>query len=158
MQRSAFVTIAAVLLVAVARPADASERFRSNLKGNVANQVIAGFPSSVVTWDAARGHVSISRIGDGLALVVVVTKRLIIPALGFNPSPDLLARIVCHDATGVPAEAARSRAVPFPQSGDAVLVDIVSLPDDCFAPIMLLTGSIDPQGEQPGKFFAVSGF
>ena len=46
--------------------------------------------------------------------------------------------------------------MPFPESGDATLRDVVSLPDECFAPIVFLTGSVDPQGESPGKFFAVA--
>ncbi|HXV36225.1 MAG TPA: hypothetical protein VEC18_03700 [Myxococcota bacterium] len=70
----------------------------------------------------------------------------------------MLARIVCHDEAGIPAESARTRAVPFPQSGDGRLVDVVSIERECFAPIVLLTGSVDPQGESPGKFFAVTGF
>ena len=148
----------AVLVGMLSPSAEASDLFTSPLRGNIANQVIAGFPSSVVTWDIARGSVSIVPLGGDLFAVKVRTKALIIPALGFNPSPDLLARIVCHDEAGTPSEAARTRAVPFPQSGDAKLIDVVSLADNCFAPIVLLTGSLDPQGESPGKFFAVTGF
>ncbi len=160
MRRSVLALAGAALLAGMASPraSEASELFTSTLRGNIANQVIAGFPSSVVTWDIRRGRASIFPFGSDLAAVVVRTRGLIIPALGFNPSPDLLARIVCHDAAGTPSEAARTSAVPFPQSGDATLVDVVSLPDDCFAPIVLLTGSVDPQGESPGKFFAVTGF
>ncbi len=150
----------AALFVGIASPraSQASELFTSSLRGNIANQVIAGFSSSVVTWDIERGRASIFPFGSDHAVVVVRTRGLIIPALGFNPSPDLLARVVCHDATGTPSEAARTRAVPFPRSGDASLLDVVSIPDECFAPIVLLTGSVDPQGESPGKFFAVTGF
>ncbi len=160
MRRSVLALAGAVILVGIASPraSVASERFTSTLRGNIANQVIAGFPSSVVTWDIQRGRASIFPFGSDLAVVVVRTSGLIIPALGFNPSPDLLARVVCHDAAGRPSEAARTRIVPFPQSGDATLVDVVSLPGDCFAPIVFLTGSVDPQGQSPGKFFAVTGF
>jgi hypothetical protein len=157
--KSVLVVGAAVLAALVGPPvAAAGESFASALRGNVANQVIAGFPSSVVTWTIERGRVAIHRRGGGEAVVVVRTEGLIIPELGFNPSADLRARIICHDSAGTPSEAARTRAVPFPESGDARLVDTVALPEDCFAPVVLLTGSIDPQGEQPGKFFAVSGF
>jgi hypothetical protein len=149
---------AALLGIASPRASQASELFTSSLRGNVANQVIAGFASSVVTWDLKRGRASIFPFGSDHAVVVVRTKGLIIPAFGFNPSPDLLARVVCHDAAGTPAEAARTRTVPFPRSGDATLIDVVELPGDCFAPIVLLTGSVDPQGESPGKFFGMSGF
>jgi hypothetical protein len=150
----------ATLLVAGADPREAAAdpAYAAGLRGNVADQVIAGFPSSVATWSIERGRVTLQRLRSGMALIVVRAKGLIIPDLGFNPSPDLLARVVCHDAAGVPSEAARTRAVPFPEDGDARLSDTVSLPTECFAPIVLLTGSIDPQGESPGKFFAVSGF
>ncbi len=149
---------AALLGIASPRASEASDLFTSSLRGNVANQVIAGFASSLATWDLERGRASIFPFGSDHAVVVVRTKRLIIPALGFNPSPDLLARIVCHDAAGIPSEAARTSAVPFPPSGNATLIEVVTLPGDCFAPIVLLTGSVDPQGASPGKFFAVSGF
>jgi hypothetical protein len=151
-------TGAALLGAAAPRTSEASELFTSSLRGNVASQAIAGFQSSRATWDLERGRASIFPFGNDHAVVVVRTKGLIIPALGFNPSPDLLARIVCHDAAGTPAEAARTRTVPFPPSGNATLLEVVELPGDCFAPIVLLTGSVDPEGESPGKFFAVSGF
>jgi hypothetical protein len=148
--------VGVTLLLGIATPPAAQAHFSSSLEGNVANQVIAGFPSSVATWTIDRGSVVMFRLRNGVATILITTKRLIIPELGFNPSPDLLARIVCHDSAGVASEGGRTRAVPFPQSGDAKLFDTVSLPDECFAPIVLLTGSIDPQGESPGKFFAVS--
>jgi hypothetical protein len=151
-------SLACGLLAAGAQPAAAEPLFSAPLRGNVANQSIAGFPSSRVSWDLERGRVSLFRFGAGQAVLVVHTRGLIIPAFGFNPSPDLLARLVCHDAAGTPSEAARSRAVPFAEDGDALLIDLLSLPADCFAPIVLLTGSRDPDGNQPGNWFAVSGF
>jgi hypothetical protein len=119
--------------------------------GNIATQEIAGFSSSVVTW--TRHDPSAEAIGRRHD-----PRTTSSPDPRFNPVADLLARIVCHDSAGVASEAARTRTVSFPESGDARLVDAVSLPEDCFAPIVLLTGSLDPQGESPGKFFAVSGF
>ena len=154
----AVVSVSYFLGITAPPAAEAGQFFASTLKGNVANQVISGFPSSVVTWTIERGHVTIDPRNDGVARVVIRTNGLIIPSLGFNPSPDLLARIVCHDSAGVASEAARTRTVPFPPNGDAKFADTVSLPEECFAPIVLLTGSVDPQGESPGKFFAVSGF
>ena len=151
-------TLALGLLAVGAPAANAEPIFSAPLRGNVANQSIVGFPSSRATWDIERGHVSLFRFGEGRAVVVVRTQGLIIPAIGLNPSPDLLARLVCHDDTGSPSEAARTRTVRFPESGDATLIDVVPVPDDCFAPIVLLTGSRDPDGNQPGNWFAVSGF
>lgn len=160
MHRSILPLVGAALLLGVAnpRPSEASEFFASSLRGNVANQVISGFPSSRATWDLTRGSVTVVPFGSELGVIAVRTRGLIIPAIGFNPSPDLLARLVCHDAAGAPFEAARTRTVPFPRSGDATLIDVLPLPDDCFAPIVLLTGSSDPEGNQPGNFFGVSGF
>jgi hypothetical protein len=158
--KSVFALVSVSFLLGITAPsaAEAGQSFKSTLQGNVANQVIAGFPSSVVTWTIERGDVTIGPRKDGVARVMIRTEGLIIPFLGFNPSPDLLARIVCHDSAGVAFEAARTRTVPFPPTGDAEFADHVSLPEQCFAPIALLTGSVDPQGESPGKFFAVSGF
>lgn len=138
--------------------AAAAEIFSASLRGNRANQVIAGFPASTVDWGIARGQVSLVSFASGRALLVLRAKGLIIPAIGFNPSPDILARVVCHDAAGTPFEAARTEAAPFEPDGDAVLVAKLALPDPCFAPIVLVTGSTDPAGNRPGNWFAVSGF
>src|SRR5262245_25677259 len=138
--------------------AASSELFTSTLRGNIANQQIAGFAASTATWEVRRGFVSILPFGKDRALVIVGVKGLIIPALGFNPSPDLLARVVCHDQLGAPSEAARTRTAPLSRQGNSTLVDVVALPASCFAPIVLLTGSRDPEGQSPGKFFAVTGF
>jgi hypothetical protein len=133
------------------------EIFSAGLRGNRANQVIAGFAASSVDWDIERGQVSLLSVGSRTLLVLRV-KGLIIPAIGFNPSPDILARMVCHDATGTPFEAARTAPAPFERDGDAVLVAKLTIPNPCFAPIVLVTGSVDPAGNRPGNWFAVSGF
>jgi hypothetical protein len=160
VMKSVLSLVGVTFLLGIATPpaVQATQPFSSSLEGNVANQVIAGFPSSVVTWTIDRGNVSLLRLGNGDARIFIRTEGLIIPDLGFNPSPDLLAHIVCHDSAGVASEGARTQTVSFPESGDARLIDTVSLPEECFAPIALLTGSVDPQGESPGKFFAVSAF
>lgn len=150
--------LAGLLGVTSPGAAEAGPPFTSSLRGNIANQSIAGFPASRATWDLERGKVALIPFGEEQAVVVVTTTGLIIPAIGFNPSPDLLARVVCHDAAGTPSEAARTKTVAFPQSGDATLIDVVSIAGDCFAPIVLLTGSRDPDGNTPGNWFAVSGF
>ena len=158
MRTLRFTLLSGLLCFAVPGAAQASSLFTSGLRGNIANQSIAGFPSSRATWDLERGRVSLFPFGNAHAVILVRAEGLIIPAIGFNPSPDLLARIVCHDAAGTPSEAARTKTVPFPRDGDAELVDVVSVPADCFAPIVLLTGSRDPDGNQPGNWFAVTGF
>jgi hypothetical protein len=160
MRPAVLVLAGAALVIEAASPgaSNAAEVFASRIGGNVANQAIAGFPASTATWDLERGRVAILRSRNGGTVITVHVRGLVIPDLGFNPSPDLLARVVCHDATGTPSEAARTAAVPFPPSGDGSLREAVSLPDACFAPIVLLTGSVDPEGQSPGKFFAVTGF
>jgi hypothetical protein len=159
MLRNVLGIAAAFLLTGVASaPARANDTlFTADLLGNVANQVIAGFPSSTATWSIERGRVTLAGFGRGRAILVAKAKGLIIPALGFNPSPDFLARLVCHDAAGKPFEGARTKTAPLDREGDGTLVDIVKLPATCFAPIVLVTGSVDPAGNRPGNWFAVSG-
>ena len=80
-----------------------------------------------------------------------------VPCFGSNPSPFFLARVVCHDEAGAASVAATTKAVPLSQPfGDGRLADRVTLPDPCFAPIVLIGGAL-PDGS-PGRWFAVSGF
>lgn len=160
MRRILFALTGALLLFGLtSQPAFANQAvFRANLRGNVADQVIAGFPASGATWDIRRGSVTLVGFGERRAILVAQAKGLIIPAIGFNPSPDFLARVVCHDAAGQPSEAARTKAAPLSRAGDGTLVDVVELPEACFAPIVLITGSTDPAGNRPGNWFAVSAF
>src|SRR5262245_66098469 len=110
MRRVLLALCAGALYALPAPPAAASsELFTSTLRGNIANQQIAGFAASTATWEVRRGFVSILPFGKDRALVIVGVKGLIIRALGFNPSPDLLARVVCHDHLGAPSEAPRTR-------------------------------------------------
>jgi hypothetical protein len=147
------------LLGLTTAPALANEAlFSANLRGNIADQMIAGFPASRATWDIRRGRVTLVGFGGRHVLLVARAKGLIIPALGFNPSPDFLARVVCHDEAGRPSEAARTQTAPLSQAGNGTLIDVVELPAVCFAPIVLITGSIDPDGNRPGNWFAVSAF
>ncbi|HVH07276.1 MAG TPA: hypothetical protein VNE71_14890 [Myxococcota bacterium] len=158
MARTILAFAAALLLTGLASaPARANDTlFTADLLGNVANQVIAGFPSSTATWSIEKGRVTLAGFGKGRAILVAKARGLIIPALGFNPSPDFLARLVCHDAAGKPFEGARTKTAPLDPEGDGTLVDVVKLPDACFAPIVLITGSVDPAGNRPGNWFAVS--
>jgi len=156
MRFLAALTLAAALAAGVSGAAAADALFSARLLGNIGDQSIAGFPASRVTWTLEAGRVSLLPRGSEQAVLVVRVRRLIIPFLGSNPSPDLLARVVCHDEAGTPFEAARTEPVEFPPSGDATLREIIPRPRDCFAPIVLLTGSRDPDGNQPGNWFAVS--
>jgi hypothetical protein len=160
MRRILFALIGTFFLLGLASPpALANEAlFSANLRGNIADQVIAGFPASGATWDIRRGRVTLVGFGERRAILVAQAKGLIIPAIGFNPSPDFLARMVCHDEVGRPSEAARTKTAPLSQAGNGTLIDVVELPATCFAPIVLITGSVDPAGNRPGNWFAVSAF
>jgi hypothetical protein len=160
MRRFLFVLTSALLLFGfTSSPAHADEAvFSSNLRGNIADQVIAGFPSSRATWDIRRGRITLVGFGEHRVILVAQAKGLIIPSIGFNPSPDFLARVVCHDEAGRSSEAARTRTAPLSQGGNGTLIDVVELPAACFAPIVLITGSTDPAGNRPGNWFAVSAF
>lgn len=159
MRRILLASAAFFLLGLASPPARASEAlFSANLRGNIADQVIAGFPASSATWDIERGRVTLIGFGARRAILIAQAQGLIIPALGFNPSPDFLARVVCHDAAGRPAEAARTRTAPLSPAGNGTLLDVIALPAACFAPIVLVTGSVDPAGNRPGNWFAVSAF
>ncbi len=160
MRQTFSVVVGAMVLWAATScpPVAAGEIFSASVRGNRANQVIAGFPASTVDWDIDRGQVSLVSFGSGRGLLILRAKGLIIPAFGVNPSPDILARVVCHGATGTPFEAARTAPAPFEPDGDAVLIAKIAIRDPCFAPIVLVTGSTDPAGNRPGNWFAVSGF
>jgi len=160
MRRFIFALTGALLLLGLASPpAFANEAvFSANLRGNIADQLIAGFPASSATWDIRRGRVALVGFGERRAILVAQAKGLIIPAIGFNPSPDFLARVVCHDEAGRPSEPAQTKAAPLSRAGNGTLVDVVELPAACFAPIVLITGSTDPAGNRPGNWFAVSAF
>src|SRR5512134_1836075 len=72
MRRIVLASCAALILLGLASPpALANEAlFSANLQGNVADQVIAGFPASRATWDIERGRVTLLGFGDRHAIVV----------------------------------------------------------------------------------------
>lgn len=147
------------MLALGAGPAGASLDLASDVLANRANQVIGGQSSATVDWAIGSGELRLLHLEGDRFLVALRVRGLIIPFLGFNPSPDVLVRVVCHDATGAPEVSAITRTAPLSPAGDGFLVDVVELPGDaCFAPIALIGGSTDPAGNVPGNWFAVSGF
>ena len=67
--------------------------------------------------------------------------------------------MVCYDESGEPFVADTTRATTnFTPSGGGLLLDRVELPEACFAPIVLIGGSVGPGGERPSSWFASSGF
>ncbi len=147
--------------------------FSSKVLPNRAGQIVAGFPASGVDWAIGSGRVNLFALGGDRFLLTLRVRGLIIPPMegpicipfgtepcfGFNPSPDLLAQVVCHDGSGEPFVAATSRATTnFTPEGDGLLIDRVELPEACFAPVVLIGGSVGPRGEMPSSWFAISGF
>ncbi len=135
--------------------------FSSRVLPNRAGQVVAGFPASSVDWEIRDGRVNLRALGGNSFLLTLRVRGLIIPAFGFNPAADLLARVVCHDESGEPFVGDTTRAsTNFTPEGDGLLVDRVELPEACFAPIVLIGGSVGPPPgfEVPSNWFAISGF
>ena len=154
--------VAAVLTGVFAGTAQAGIRaFSSKVLANRADQVVAGFPASGADWAIRDGRVQLFALRGDHFLLTLRVRGLIIPFLGFNPSPDLLARVVCHDESGEPFVADTTRAsTNFTPEGDGRLFDSVEIPEACFAPIVLIGGSVGPPpgSETPSNWFAISGF
>ena len=131
-------------------------------------QLIAGQPSSGSAWTIRNGTVRVTHVFGDHFIVTARVKGLVLEAAGFNPSPDFLVRLFCHDSRGAPFLAATTRAAPlspgnpdpsqFEAGGNGKLADSVRLPDACFAPIALIGGSFGPTGNSPSNWFAVGGF
>ena len=167
-RRTRFALFAAsLLIVAPATASDERSLFTARILGNSLDpatggpQVIAGFESSLSAWSIRRGQVTLFSFGEGRALLVATVKRLVLDPAGFNPSPSIEARLVCHDDAGAPFLAARTKPAPFTlgvpgvsAGGDAMLIDVIPIPAECFAPIVLFGG--DSDGPGPPGFFAVS--
>ena len=149
--------------------------FSSKVLPNRAGQVVAGFPASGVDWAIRSGRVQLFALGRDHFLLTLRVRGLIIPVMqgpictpfgtetcfGFNPSPDLVARVVCHDEAGDPFVADTTRATTnFTPEGNGRLFDTVEIPEACFAPIVLIGGSVGPPPgfEEPSNWFAISGF
>ena len=155
------VTCALLLLGTASESHAGGPRLKAGIVGNSAGQEIAGFKSSGSAWTINRGFVKIFPFGPHLSVIIVKVRRLVLDLAGFNPSPTFQARIVCHDSAGEPCLAASTEQAPLEPGipgeepgGNGTLLDVIALPDPCFAPIVLLGG--DPNGPRPG-FFAVSG-
>ena len=129
--------------------------FESKVQGNVAGQVIADQVGSGLDWAIRSGKARIFRIKGDKFVLTLSARGLVIPGppfFGTSPSPDFLARVVCHDGAGETSIAAITRAAPLSPSGNGFLIDKIELPEICYAPIILIGGSGNP------GFFALSGF
>lgn len=169
-RHASFALFVAALLVGVpswsATAADGSI-FTARILGNSLDpasggpQVIAGFSSSLSAWSIGAGQVTLFPFGKGHAVLVASVKRLVLDPAGFNPSPTFEARLICHDDAGAPFLAARTKGAPMTvgvpggaPGGNATLIDVIPVPAECFAPIVLFGGDSDLPG--PTGFFAVS--
>ena len=170
MMRVVFAVLAATLLLGTSTESTARPlQFQSKILGNSLNpetgapQEIAGFQSSFSAWTIRKGSVEIFPFGKSDSVLIARVKGLVLDPAGFNPSPDFEARVVCHDDAGSPFLAVTTKAAPLTPGtpggspgGDGTLVDVIRLPEECFAPIILFGG--DSDGPGPPGFFAVSSF
>ncbi len=141
---------------------------RGQIDLRVIPQLIAGQPSSASAWTIRNGNVMVFHFFGDHFLVTARVNGLVLDLAGFNPSPDFLVRLFCHDNRGAPVLAATTRAAPlslgnpdpskFKAGGNGKLFDVVRLPEACFAPIALIGGSFGPTGNSPSNWFAVGGF
>jgi len=108
----------------------------------VPGTVIAGITGAGAPWVIDEGRARL--FADGRIHVVV--EGLIIPALGRNPVATGKAVVSCN---GVFAD--DTAVVPFSPEGDAVVVDVVTLPSPCQGVTVFFTSP-------GGGWFAVTGF
>ena len=168
MRRLSFILLAATLLLGFGTESKAFHlEYSSRILGNALDsegnpQEIAGFQSSFSAWTIRSGKVTIFPFGSKHSLLVARVRGLVLDPAGFNPSPTIEARVVCHDRAGDPFLAATTKAAPLklgapggPAGGNGELIAVIQLPDECFAPIVLFGG--DSNGGGPPGFFAVTG-
>ena len=169
MTRVVLAVLAATLLLGTSTESTAFSLFQSKILGNSLNpetgtpQEIAGFQSSFSAWTIRKGTVQIFPFGKSDSILIARVKGLVLDPAGFNPSPDFEARVVCHDDAGSSFLAVTTNAAPLTPGtpggspgGDGILIDVIRLPEECFAPIILFGG--DSDGPGPPGFFAVSSF
>ena len=141
---------------------------RGQINLPVIPQLIAGQPSSASAWTIRSGHVRVFHFFGEHFFVTARVNGLVLDSAGFNPSPDFLVRLLCHDSRGAPFLAATTRTArltlgnpdptQFEAGGNGKLFDSVRLPDTCFAPIALIGGSFGPTRNSPSNWFAVGAF
>lgn len=93
------------------------------------DSAIFGSKAGTIPWSIAAGHV---RLGANGVLQLNVA-RLIDPDTGVNPLPYLAASVYCAGS-----KVATTPAVPFSSLGNAHLHTMVSLPQSCAAPAVLV--------------------
>jgi hypothetical protein len=155
------VVCALVMLLALAGTAlGAGSRqageFRSSLVGSVPETVLAGVPSGGAPWTIASSQARLR--GDGELRVNVEGLLLINTpnhALDGTTGPvrRVLASLVCANAV-----VASTASVPLDSHGNAEIRAMVSVPDPCFAPAVLVRiGALATGPNIVGPWIAATG-
>jgi hypothetical protein len=116
---------------------------------------VRGVPGGGLPWDIDRGKGLLR--GDGLLKVnvkgLVLARRDPVPAdlQGTNPVPQFRGAVNClTPAAPDTGETVLTAPVPATTSGDAVIKEKLTLPEDCIAPIVMVTSPT-------GAWFAATG-
>jgi len=105
---------------------------------------IRGIDGGGAPWvvDVAKGRLR----DDGFLRIKV--RGLVLSGTGLNPSDTFSGVVSCMDSTGATVNTSTA-AFPAPD-GNAVIKELLLLPNPCFAPIILVVGD-------SGNWFAVTG-
>ena len=123
---------------------------------------LRGVSGGGLPWVIAQGQAIFFANGR---LVVEVNGLVIDPAnltaqkrgiAGTNPVPFFFATLSCLDNTGATVNTNTTTAAAATSTGNATMVDVLTPPSPCFAPIVLVRGSTT--GAPSGPWFAASGF
>lgn len=125
-------------------PGDGDESIlRAEVIGSQVNDpTLFGVKPGGAPWVIGEGTARLS--GNGSLRVAV--EGLVIPGRG-NPVPRLSASVACGGAV-----VASTPSVPFDTAGNATIRAVVTLPDRCLAPVVLLNPN-----EVAGTYIAITG-
>ncbi len=115
-----------------------------------------GFP-----WVIAQGQAKLKANGEfeleveGLVIDPANATAQAKGLAGINPAPFFFATISCVSNTTAITNI-NTNALPATASGDAQIDQMITLPGQCFEPVVLVRGSFT--GQSNGPWFALSGF
>ncbi len=122
---------------------------------------VRGIPAGGFPWVIADGRAKLMANGEfeleveGLVIDPMNSSAQAKGLAGINPAPFFFATISCVDNTTAVTNV-NTNAVSATTSGNAQIDQMVTLPAQCFEPIVLVRGSFT--GQPSGPWFALSGF